>query len=89
MLLSILGALTRLLGFALIFLCLKIRPASYPVEFGLLTLLPFFEVGGIDLYGREEKNLWLYRKLGPGSQFQRLARGQAVLRRLALWASFI
>jgi len=33
------------------------------VEFGLLTLLPFSEVGGIDLYGREEKNLWLYRKL--------------------------
>ena len=27
--------------------------------------------------------------LVPGSQFQRLARGQAVLRRLALWASFI
>ena len=26
--------------------------------------------------------------LVPGSQFQRLARGQAVLRRLALWASF-
>ena len=34
------------------------------MEFGLLTLLPFSEVGGIDLYGREEKNLWLYRKLG-------------------------
>ena len=83
MLLPILGLLDKLIGFALIFFCLKIRPASYPVEFGLLTLLPFSEVGGIDLYGREEKIRCLYRKLGPGSQFQRLARGQAVLGRLA------